>query len=391
MPMGAFTTPRRIRRGKASCAELGHTPQVTRLTQPSGPAPSASRMDIRSHQQAPKCFHGDMEISHPDLHQLDSATSTELADLDNAACRVDSPWNEPVSGEHVRLRLHHGWDGRGVDHLLLARGGDTLVGFAEVELPFWDNTHMGYVELQTHPENRGLGYADALFDRALDILRDENRTLLLAGAWADSHRAKFWERHGLEVGLSAAQRRLVMADLDWPRLESLLAESQAASSDYDIIEVPSPAPDELMPQLVDLQRTMNDAPLDDLALEDDVWNEERLRGFERAQAGREIRLHRLVARRRTDGEFGGFSVVGVEEERPWLGSQGDTAVVRGHRGHRLGLRIKLEMLQRLAAREPQIVRVDTWNAESNSHMIAVNELLGCVVVGRYIDFQKKLT
>lgn len=87
----------------------------------------------------------------------------------------------------------------------------------------------------------------------------------------------------------------------------------------------------------------------------------------------------------------GHTVVAVEDERPHLGFQNDTEVAPAHRGHRLGLRLKIEMLQRLREIEPQVVRIDTWNAESNGHMVAVNEQLGCFVVGRSVEMQKPLS
>jgi hypothetical protein len=37
--------------------------------------------------------------------------------------------------------------------------------------------------------------------------------------------------------------------------------------------------------------------------------------------------------------------------------------------------------------EPQVRTVDTWNAESNEHMIAVNQALGYRVMGRALQFQ----
>ena len=48
------------------------------------------------------------------------------------------------------------------------------------------------------------------------------------------------------------------------------------------------------------------------------------------------------------------------------------------------------MLLWLAEAEPQLATVDTWNAESNDHMIAVNEALGYRVMGRELQFQKSL-
>ena len=322
--------------------------------------------------------------------QVDEPTGADIAELNNAASAVDSPHLSPVSGSHQRLRLKHGWDGTPTDEVVLAYDGSALVGMAEVERPRWDNTHIGWVDIQTHPDRRGLGIGERLLEVGLDLIQADGRTLLMSGAWAGSHREKFLHAHGLTVGMKAAQRRLLSAELDWPRLDSLLAAARGASSAYEIIEVPAPTPPELIADMMALQQVMNDAPIDELQIEDEVWPEERLRGYERASELRGQRLHRLVARRVSDGAMAGHTVVAVEHERPHLGIQEDTEVAPAHRGHKLGLRLKIEMLQRLREREPQIVQIDTWNAESNAHMIAVNELLGCFVVGRSVEMQKPL-
>ena len=39
------------------------------------------------------------------------------------------------------------------------------------------------------------------------------------------------------------------------------------------------------------------------------------------------------------------------------------------------------MLELLAATEPGLERISTWNAESNAHMVAVNDALGYVRYG----------
>ena len=56
-------------------------------------------------------------------------------------------------------------------------------------------------------------------------------------------------------------------------------------------------------------------------------------------------------------------------------------MAREHRGHRLGLRLKLAMLDLLARQEPQVKHILTGNAETNAHMIGINEMLGYRVVG----------
>jgi GNAT superfamily N-acetyltransferase len=60
---------------------------------------------------------------------------------------------------------------------------------------------------------------------------------------------------------------------------------------------------------------------------------------------------------------------------------------RPHRGHRLGLLIKAAMLDLLAEREPQLRWVTTGNADSNSHMIAINEQLGYQVLDSWASWQ----
>jgi GNAT superfamily N-acetyltransferase len=322
---------------------------------------------------------------------VDEDLGEQIAELNNAASAVDSPHLPPVSGTRERLRFIYGWDMVPTDHLVLAYDDGRLVGMAEVELPRWDNTHLGYMDLQTHPDRRGEGIGDRLLETGLEPILADGRTMLLGDAWADSHREKFWLRHGLTVGSRAAQRRIVTADLDWPKLDELLKASREASAGYELIDVPTPTPPELMADVIRLQQVMNDAPIDDLVIEDEAFPEERIRGIEQAAALRGRRHHRLFARRLSDGELAGHTVVNVEEERPHLGFQEDTEVVPSHRGHQLGLRMKIEMLQRLREQEPQIVQIDTWNAESNGHMIAVNDLLGCVVVARAVEMQKQLT
>jgi hypothetical protein len=135
---------------------------------------------------------------------------------------------------------------------------------------------------------------------------------------------------------------------------------------------------------------INDAPTDDLDIEDEVFTPERIRRFESAQLGRGRRIYRLVARERATGALAGHTVVGVEAERPWHSWQFDTSVLGAHRGHRLGLLLKADMLRWLADAEPQLRTLDTWNAASNAHMIRVNEALGYRVVAKETEWQKHL-
>ena len=78
----------------------------------------------------------------------------------------------------------------------------------------------------------------------------------------------------------------------------------------------------------------------------------------------------------------------VHELRPAVAAQADTSVVAGHRGHRLGLRMKLAMIDWLRDERPEVEVVDTWNAAGNAPMIAINDALGCTVVAETISFRR---
>ena len=102
-----------------------------------------------------------------------------------------------------------------------------------------------------------------------------------------------------------------------------------------------------------------------------------------------VELVRLVRSGFVEGRHVG-SVVVVDGERPELGEQHDTSVVAAHRGHRLGLLLKTEMNLWLREAQPQLAEISTWNAESNDHMIGVNEAIGYRVLGRELEFQRSL-
>jgi hypothetical protein len=68
--------------------------------------------------------------------------------------------------------------------------------------------------------------------------------------------------------------------------------------------------------------------------------------------------------------------------------QGDTIVDPPHRGHRLGLLLKIASLRAMLADRPGVKAICTWNAGVNKHMISVNEQLGYVEHGWGAEYQR---
>jgi GNAT superfamily N-acetyltransferase len=285
--------------------------------------------------------------------------------------------------------LRHGWDGEpGAYFLVTVDGVDLAVG--EYETTTYDNHHLAWLGVDVHPHHRRRGYGDQLLGFLLDRARAEGRTSVGFNGWdAEAPRA-FAARHDFEQKSVEVNRRQHLARVDRAGLERLHAESLAHAAAYELVRRTGPTPAGELAALGELTAAINDAPTDGLDIEDEVFPPERIAAYETAQQARGMLVHRLLARHRETGELAGQTVVVVEEEHPDRGHQHDTSVVRAHRGHRLGALLKLDMLRWLADEQPQLQTIDTWNAESNGHMIGVNEALGYEVIGRALAFQRRL-
>jgi RimJ/RimL family protein N-acetyltransferase len=65
-------------------------------------------------------------------------------------------------------------------------------------------------------------------------------------------------------------------------------------------------------------------------------------------------------------------------------------VARSHRGRKLGLLLKIEMLHWLADAEPQLKMIETWNNGDNRFMINVNDAMGYRLSQVYATFERNL-
>jgi GNAT superfamily N-acetyltransferase len=331
-----------------------------------------------------------VDLTWLDPDRLDARDVAEAVGVLEAARAADTPheWGETVASTTAYLR--HGWDGD-LPMTGLARDARGLVtGILEVSLPRWDNAHAGMLSVTVDPRARRRGLGTALFEAGVGRIRASGRSLALAYAFDLPATTAFAKAMGLDRGSEEVQRRQDLRALDWGRLDAEYAAAVERSADYELVRLAGPTPQDMLADVARLTGAINDAPTDDLEVEDEVFTPERIRAFEAAQAAQQRRTYRLIARERDTGVLAGHTMVGVDSDRPWLGWQYDTSVLRAHRGHRLGLLLKIGMLRWLADEEPQLHALDTWNAASNAHMIAVNEILGYRVVAQVIAWQKRL-
>ncbi len=307
----------------------------------------------------------------------------------NAVMDHDSPWEHRLTERSAHGMVAHGWDGEPATPFLGTVDGEPVAA-GELHASERDNLHSAWLTVEVHPEHRGRGHGRALLTALEDAARSRGRTVTGLSAWDVDGLAGFATAHGYEQKGVGVNRRQHLDEIDHATVDRLHDEALAASSGYELVRYRDRSPDDQLEALAVMASAINDAPRDDLDVEDEVFDGARIRAYEEAQLARGYALYRLVARHRDTGELAGQTVVAVDLERPYFGDQHDTSVVAAHRGHKLGALLKTGMVQWLREEQPQLREIDTWNAESNGFMIGVNEALGYRVMGRGLNHQKTL-
>ena len=337
-------------------------------------------------------------VRHPEEVPLqpvspeDSAQVAALVDIHNAAQRVDDPdgydWLPAAAADELR----YGWDLQPEEHFLyVPDGADVPVAAMAVDLPKRDNLHLFWLQILVHPGHRRQGHGSAIMAEALAMAdRAGRRTVWVETVEDDLGARKFVERFGFGYASHDARRRQWLAEVDSNQIARLLAEAEAAAADYAVERILPPVPDTTLQQMVEVTAAINDAPMGTLTFEDEVFDLDRLQDIETARERKGMRSYRVIARHRATGEVGGHTQVVISPHRPQLGMQADTAVSRAHRGHRLGLLLKIDMMWWLAAAEPQLEVLETWNNADNRFMIGVNELLGYRLSNTFATYELNL-
>jgi GNAT superfamily N-acetyltransferase len=298
-----------------------------------------------------------------------------------AAHAADDPLSPPLSLPVFRHWLTRGWESEPSETWVAVdeATGETL-GWYRIELPDLENRHRSFGSLTVRPASRRRGVGSALLRHEVERARANGRTVLRGSALVGSAGDAFARKAGAEASLVDARRVQDLRKIPPGLVASLRETAAGAAAGYSLVSWTGPTPEEHLARVAAGFNAMNDAPHSP-DREDDIWDAQRVR--DRADAAlREgcLRGYSVAAIAEATGEMAGLTQVFVDPEYPEWGHQGLTAVIRQHRGHRLGLLIKAVMLEWLAAEEPKLEQIATDNAAVNKYMIAVNEALGYELV-----------
>ncbi|MFD6053207.1 GNAT family N-acetyltransferase [Agromyces sp. NPDC060279] len=159
------------------------------------------------------------------------------------------------------------------------------------------------------------------------------------------------------------------------RAQLVEAEASATAAGYRVVGWRDAAPDALVDAYAAAREHMSrDIPAGALQIDAERWDRARVRAWEsELLAGGTTLLSCAVVD--AAGDVAGYTVLELPPGRP-VAYQDDTIVLRAHRGHRLGLLLKLANLVALHEAAPERTRVHTWNADENAHMLRINLGLG---------------
>jgi GNAT superfamily N-acetyltransferase len=310
----------------------------------------------------------------------DEKTARACHDVMVAAQQVDEPVVPPSSFGMFVMFLRFGWDKTPSEAWVASADDGAVVGYYHVALPDLENLDRAWGGPVVHPAVRRRGIGRELLRHEGERVAAHGRSLFGAVAAAGSAGDAFAQALGARLDLVEVRRIQYLREIAPGTVAALRAAAEKAAVGYSLVSWTGGIPEEYRGAMAEVFNAFNDAPHGENH-EPENWDAERVRErtgvFERLGV---VRSHNVAAIADSTGDIAAYSQVQVNPEQPSWGFQQLTAVTRPHRGHRLGLLTKTAMLELLAAAEPAMEWIETGNAATNEHMIAVNEQLGYRVV-----------
>ncbi|WP_159081370.1 GNAT family N-acetyltransferase [Nocardioides sediminis] len=273
--------------------------------------------------------------------------------------------------------------------LLGAVDGGQMVGSGMLTRPLRDNLHTAMTFAFVAPGRTRQGIGSAVMAGLEALAAAEGRTTLQSEAYVPSGGTAAVEGFAESLGYTVASRESIkeLSMDDYARRRSDLP---SGADGYRIVTFDTVCPDEHVESFGRLLgMLMDEIPLGELDLESSEWTPERVRAAEQRQVDTGRHVHTAVAIA-PDGEVAGISDVRVDDTDHEHAQVGITLVHPTHRGHRLGLALKVATHDLVGATYPSLRTVDTSNALVNTHMNAVNDALGYRSIETMLELQKVL-
>jgi GNAT superfamily N-acetyltransferase len=261
-----------------------------------------------------------------------------------------------------------------------------------------DNLDLADVLICCLPAERGHGYAAAMLAHVEEQARARGRTRLvgevhwpyaLGAEGAGSGELAWARRQRFELALVDVQRRVPLP-VPAERLDELAAEAASRHDGYELRSFIGRVPDDLVEGWAALDASlMTEAPMGEIDREAAIADVDAVRAGEEL-VEKQGRVKVCTVALSPDGDVVAYTDIAVTAHEAERAYQWGTLVRPDHRGHRLGLAVKVANVRLLQETYPQLTTVVTFNADVNAPMVAVNDQLGFRPVEWLGEVQKKL-
>lgn len=332
-----------------------------------------------------------------DIRPIDLASDAELRatyEVTRRAAllgREDAPHR---SFQELAGTLRHPDSGERL-HLLGGFVDGRLVGQATAYLPLLDNVEKAWVAVHVDPAEQRRGHGGRLADAITALMAEAGRSLLITemilpfDRREDHGYRRFAERQGFEFANVEILRWLSLPVAD-EVIQGWIDLAAERHDGYTIETFVDDVPDDLIPSLCVLLGQLSvDAPTGAVDWEEEVMTPERF-AEGRASLREQGRTIFETLATTPDRQVAAQSTLAVPAPGRTDVSQWGTFVHREHRGRRLGLATKAANLRALQRAHPEMRRIVTQNAETNDHMVSINELMGFVPVEASTEMFRKL-
>jgi GNAT superfamily N-acetyltransferase/RimJ/RimL family protein N-acetyltransferase len=325
-----------------------------------------------------------------EMERLDPATDAGLVrachEIRLACTPVDEPGMPLPSYRGFASWMTFGWTEDPAEAWLARDSNGEACGWYLLTLHERENRHAAHLKPEIAVARRRRGLGTALINHAAERARLAGRRLLTGESMDGSAGEPFALAIGAKRGLAEINRVLRPGSVPAGRLAELREVAAPHASGYSLLSWEGPAPEDRLAGLAAVYAAIADAPHGSQE-EPQIWDADRVRQSNVRVAAQGLRLYTVAAQQDATGELAAFTQLGVDPAIPEWGWQEITVVARPHRGHRLGLLVKIAMLDSLAEREPQLTHIITGNGDGNEHMIAINEALGFEVLSHWTGWE----
>ncbi len=304
--------------------------------------------------------------------------------------RADQPDQGEWSLDSFRAKWVDGFTGSPQETWFGAADAGEIAGCYLLMLPDRENVALARVVLCVSPARRRAGIGTALLRHCTHRAAQAGRTRLIADAWDGTSGAEFAKAVGARPGIADVHRTLRLDDAVRSRLPGLRSAAEGHAAGYSVLTWVGSTPEDRLEQVAAVHAAMADAPRDE-GHEVTAWDAARIRRLEGLTVGRGLTQFSVAARHDATGQLAAITQILTDPGAPGFAFQQITAVLAVHRGHRLGLLVKVAMLELVAEAAPEVTRITTDNAGSNAHMIAINAQLGFEISGVTRNWELDLT